>query len=497
MSSGDTRLAEEASEARALTTRAFAAGRWAVASEAVSRLAQPIVLLALARVLAPDDFGVVTVATIIVGFAQVFWDAGLTRALVQRDSDSTEVVQAASTIFWANLLLSLVLFAAICAAAVPLAVAFGDPRIVALVRVQALMIPLLAIASVPAALLQRRLQYRPLFVARFAAALAPGLVGLPLALLGAGYWALVVGAITGAVGQGVVLFRLSGWRPLCRWSTAQLNRLAPFTGWSLAEALLSWGILWLDAAIVGLFFTSHELGLYRTGSMAVAMAFGLSIGSLMPVLFAAFSRLQSTPEQLLHAFGLSVKGVAFVAMGLTSVAVAAPHELSAIAFGPQWRGMGSVVFYLAIMQGVSWLVAPNAEVYRALGRPDLNLKINATCLSFYIPVFVWAARSGLDQLLQARMVVALIAFAIHLAVARSAIRMTVRRFTRCIRWFAAAGIASALMGTAVNLSTSLDLLPRTLAVLLACGFAYLLVCLGERSFLMEFARQWQQKGASP
>ena len=477
-----------------IAAQARSAGKWAFVAEVTGRIAQPLVLLALARILTPDDFGVVTAATILVSLVQLFWDAGLAKALVQREATPAETLQSATVVFWSNLGLALVLYALVFWGAVVIAAAFGDARIVALVRVQGLAIPLQAMSSVPLALFQRELRFRPIFLSRLGAAVAPAFVGLPLAFWGAGYWALVAGSLAAAVLQVGILFRLSDWRPDRSWSWRQVEKLARFGVWSSGEALLSWSILWLDAIVVGTHLSSYDLGIYRTGNMAVTLAFGLTVGAIMPVLFAAFSRLQSEQSALAGLFTKAVKGVALIAMLLTAIAVAAPYDLSEIVFGPQWHAMGRVVFYLAIMHGLSWLVAPNAELYRAMGRPDLNLKINAVCLLFYGPVFFWAAQHGIGCFLQARLFVAMIAFAIHVGVAWRVARFTPKCFVQSVGWFVAAGVGASSAGMLLHSWLDVPLFVRTGAVIACCVIVFGVFCVREWDFVFYLWKQTHQKG---
>lgn len=473
-----------------ILSRAYAAGRWAMAGEIVSRLTQPLVLFVLARLLEPQDFGVVTAAVMVLSFAQALWEAGLAKALVQTELPGEQMRSAASTAVWTNLVLAIVLYAVAYEAAPWIAAAFGDERAIALIRVQGLGIPMLAIGAVPLALFQRELRFRPIFWGRLAAAWVPGMVGIPIALLGGGYWALTIGSLAGTAFQVVVWLALSDRGLFRGWSAARLAALARFGQWSTGEAVVSWSMQWLDVFLIGLFLTSHELGLYRTSSMVVAMVFMMAIGSVMPVLYAALSRLKGDRAMMEAMFTRAVKASAMVGMLLAAIMVAAPAEWSAVLLGEEWREMGQVLRYLAVVQGISWLGAANAEFYRAMGRPDLNMKVIIGCLMFYAPFLAWAGQRGIEAFLIARLVAGVAGLMVHAVVTWRTAKISPMRLLREARWFIAGGLSAGLAGIVTNGRLNGDWQRAAGATAVALA-VFGMVCWRERRFIADMFRDFR------
>ena len=196
-----------------VTRRAARSVKWSALIEVVSRTAPSITVLILARLLTPADFGVVTTAMIVINFCQVLWDAGLGRALVQTQ-ESLE--NSADVVFWINIALGVLAYGAIVLAAPAIAAFFNSPISSAVLRVLGLQVLIASLASVQQALFVRDLDFRHLFWARLAAAAAPGIVSVPLALLGLGVWALVAGTLTGSVVNLLLVWQKSAWRPRAR-----------------------------------------------------------------------------------------------------------------------------------------------------------------------------------------------------------------------------------------------------------------------------------------
>jgi O-antigen/teichoic acid export membrane protein len=470
-------------------SRAVAAGKWALAGELVARLAQPVILLVLARLLLPEDFGLATVAAMLASFSQAFWDAGLAKALVQSNAPAPKVDQMARAACQVNLVLALALYGAIIASSGWIGRAFGDERVGLLICVQGLAIPLGAVGAVPAALLQRSLRYRTIFAARFGTAIAPGLVGVPLALMGAGYWALVAGSVAGALVQTGLFFGLARWWPATGGGWQEVRGLVRFASWSAGEAVVSWAMLWLDALVVGLLFSSHELGLFRVGSTTVAMAYALPIGSLMPVLFVALSRLQDEPARLEEAFLKATKGVTMVAMTILVLGVVAPFEWSALVFGETWREMGLIVGFVTVIQAGSWMVAPCVELYRAKGRPDINLKIVAGSLAVYIPVLFWAGQGGMETFLWARLGVGLAGQAVHWGAVWKVAVLPPGRIFKTVGRFVAAAVGGGLTGAGVCRYLAAGDGMKIAAATCAGLAVFSLIGLSERHFVLLFLKR--------
>lgn len=467
--------------------RAISAGKFAVAGELVARVAQPLMLVVLARFLAPEEFGLVTAAAVLVSFAHIVWEAGLARALIQRPLGPAMLGEAASAVFWTNLLLASALYVAVFVSAPALASGLGYERLTGVLRVQGVAVIFSAAAAVPLALRQRALDFRVVLQARVVGAVVPGIVGIPLAWQGGGYWALVAGAVAGTAAQAAVLFWRAGWRPRGIRTLGAIRSVARFAVWSTADALLSWTMMWADVIVVGSLLAVHELGLYRTGDLAVRAAFGLALGALMPVLFSMFSRLQSEPGKRVDVFVQSLRGTALVAMFLMAVAVAAPRELTLLFFGPQWHELAPIVAALAVVHAIGWLVGPNAELYRGIGRPDLNAKIIAGCLLFYLPAYVLAAERGLEVLLGVRIATAVGGFAVHVLTAWRVAGIGPARVFGATGWFVVAGGGAAAAGWALGAVLPESLPVRLGLLVLVCTVVFALLAWPERRFVAELA----------
>lgn len=186
----------------------------------------------------------------------------------------------------------------------------------------------------------------------------------------------------------------------------------------------AWLIQWGDNLIIGRFLGIHDLGVYRTGMMLVAIIFGLFLNPFLPVVYPTFARLQEEPEALARAFQNINRVIIALALPLGLGLWLVGPEMEAVLFRQKWEGLGLAVGVLGLMNGSAWLVGLNAEVYRAIGRPDLNTKLTYAQLIYYLPAYYLAAQHGFQTFIWTRLAVALVATPIHILLCVKILRLS-------------------------------------------------------------------------
>jgi O-antigen/teichoic acid export membrane protein len=394
--------------------KAIASVKWAALMEIVPQVAAPIVFVILARLLAPEDFGVVATAMIAISLAQRLWDAGLGSALVQTQQAPK---RAANVVFWTNLVLGVVIYLLLFLFAPWLASFFDSPRTMPVLRVLGLQIVIASLGSVPQALLERDLGYRQLFWVRLATSLVPALFSIPLAFFGYGVWALVAGSLAGSLLNALLLWRRSSWRPRLDYDVRLARGLYVFGAWAIGESLAAWFIVWGDNLIVGRYLGVEELGVYQIGWKAVTLLFGFVLLPFLTVLYPTFSRMQGAPDALRTTFSKVNRLVISIALPMGVGLLLTGSELVSVFFGNSWRGLGLFLSVIGFTHGISWLVGINPELYRAIGRPDLNTKLMLISILYRLPIYLIAAPLGLEMFVIVRAGVTLVDFPLHVYLA--------------------------------------------------------------------------------
>jgi PST family polysaccharide transporter len=321
---------------RSLGARTVNAVQWRFAGAAAAALSQLGSSIVLARLLAPEDFGVMALTWIVIGLLRPLSDLGLGNAVVQRATLSERHIRVAFTL---ACLLGLGLAVVVYAAAPVCATLLQNPQVTGILRLLALGFAVQGTAVVSSALLRRQLDFRVLFfidVGSYIGGFA--VVAIVLALSGFGVWSLAAGTLVQIVVAAVAqsLFVRHSARPLL--ATTELSELLNFGIGGTAVALVNYVALNGDNFIVGRWGGAGPLGLYTRAYNLMNLPFSHVSNVISTVLFPALAQVQHEPERLQRAYLLLTQLVGTVAGPvMVAMAVAAPHLIPML-YGPQWLG---------------------------------------------------------------------------------------------------------------------------------------------------------------
>lgn len=388
--------------------------KWSFLSEVSTKAIQPVVFIILARLLTPEDFGVMTSALMVIGFSQIFWEAGMGKALIQRQS---EVEEAANVAFWINIALGIVIAIFFFIVAPLVAdIFFHDNRVTAVLQVMTLQILLGAISSVHTALLQKEMDFKKLFWVRVATVSLPGLASIPLALNGMGYWALVAGTLIGQLAQAIMLWRMNRWRPNLTFHTPIAKEMGKFGAWVGTSGLLAWFYIWADSLIVGMYLGSHELGLYRTGNQLASMCFATLLSPIIPVLYSHLSKMQHDKYLFQKAVNKIIDILIISTIPLAIIIYNLSNPIASILFSSKWKGIELVLGVLSLMHGFSWIVGMNGEFYRAMGKPAYETIVTSCTLFIYYLAYAYSITIGFEVFIWTRLALGLGSIVLHIVV---------------------------------------------------------------------------------
>ncbi|MBI4652312.1 lipopolysaccharide biosynthesis protein [Candidatus Desantisbacteria bacterium] len=457
--------------------------KWTILMEIVIRLIQPVTILFLTRILSPSDFGLVGVATIIIGFSTIFQDFGLGKTLIQREQD---IEKSANIVFWTNIGLSLFIYIILYISAPLLSGFFHEQKVVNVLRVLCLQIILSGFISVHQALLQRKFQFKQLFIIKICTAFVPVLFSIPLALKGYGVWALIIGTLAGGVIQIIIYWKISPWRPELSYDFIVARQLIGFSSWVTSDALLSWLVTYGDSIMIGHSLNIKEMGIYRIGTNIVVAVIGIFMNPFLPVVYSAFSRLQSNLPETKQLFMKMTKFISaislFVGFGLAVFA----YPISKLIFGQKWHGIEIVIICIGIKEAISWIVGINSAVYTAVGRPDLNSRVHVIQLLWYLPLYIFFPSFGLEIFCIAYICAACISMFLHIYYSNKILDYGWIKLIKNIRILL---IATLLSVTAVLFSHSIFGIPFYLFDLLINGIIFVLIYflvifLNDRKFIL-------------
>ena len=449
----------------------------------------------LARLLAKSDFGLVAVAVVAINYLSVLKDLGLGVALIQRKGD---VQEAANTVFTINLFLGLALTAIVIPLAPFVAAYFHDPQVTPVLRWMGASFIVNALGSVHTNWLVRDLDYRRKLVPELGGALTKGVISIGMAYLGYGVWSLVFGQIAGALASLILVWIILPWRPRFVIDRNIAGSLMKFGASVTLIDIITQITDNIDYVIVGRFFGLVPLSIY---TLAYRLPEMLLIGNLWVmggVVFPAFSSIQDRPDDLRRGFLASVRVVELFAVPICLGLLIAADPIVRVVFGDQWLEAIPVLRVLAIYAWVYSLGYHVGGFYKAIGRPDILLRLSLLTLVIILPCLLLGARFGLIGVATGHLVAVLIRRIVSLALATRYVNVSLADIFGELR---SSLLGAMVMGPIVfavsYLSSDLNPFLQLIFIGLSGAISYLMVLWGiERENLTRLLRLVKIPGAS-
>lgn len=373
-----------ASAARGLT--------WTFAETWGRQLLNLGVFVVLARLLTPVDFGVVALASVFVALAQLVVDQGLGDALIQRREITRRHIDTA---FWAAVVTGVLLTGAGLLLAGPIAALLDEPELAPILQVLSLTFVLGSFSSIQIALLRREFAFRSLAIRAIGAAAGGGVVGIVMALLGMGAWALVGQMVASAVLSVLLLWWVSPWRPSRSFSREHFRELFGFGVHVVGSDILSFVSRNIDNLLIGVVLGTVSLGYYAVAYRILTVTQTLLVNVARKIAFPAFSRLQDDPQRLVRAYYRVTRGVSVIILpGYVGLAVAAP-ELIVTVFGSRWAPSAQVAAMLFLIGPVLTVQAFAGSLLNAAGFPQVVLRFRLITSVTNVIGFIIAVQFGI------------------------------------------------------------------------------------------------------
>jgi O-antigen/teichoic acid export membrane protein len=449
----------------------------------------------LARLLAKNDFGLVAVAVVAINYLSVVKDLGLGVALIQRKGD---VREAANTVFTINILLGLVLSVLVIPLAPFVAAYFQDPQVTPVLRWMGISFMIYALGSVHTNLLVRDLDYRRKMIPELGSALIKGAVSIGMAYLGYGVWSLVFGQLAGGLASVLLVWIILPWRPRLTLDPQAAGPLMKFGASVTGIDILSQIIDNLDYVIVGRVFGLVPLSIYTLAYRLPEMLLISNLWVMAGVVFPAFSSIQDEPDELRRGFLASVRIVDLITVPISLGLLIAADPIVRVVFGEQWLEVIPILRVLAIYAWVYSLGYHVGGLYKAVGRPDISLKLSILTLLIIIPCLLIGSRFGLVGIAAGHLVAVLFRRIISLNVATRFVKVSMSEiFGQLKPSFVSAAVMAPVALAVLNFTQSLHPFLQLTFVVLSGALTYLgMLWWTERENLVELIRIVRMRNAS-
>lgn len=344
---------------------------WKFAERFVAQGVSFIVSLVLARILMPEDYGVVSIINIFITIADVFLTSGLNTALIQKqDADELDF----STIFYCNFVLGLGLYVILFVTAPLMATLYKMPILVSAVRVFALRLPISSFQSIQTAYISKQMDFKKFFFSTIIGTIISAFVGIWMAVNGFGVWALIAQYMTNTIIDTLVLFITVRWYPKRMFSWNRAKPLMKYGSRVMATDLIGTIFNNLGDFIVGAKYTSADLGFYTKGKQLPTMLKTNLTTSLISVLFPGMSLVNDETEKIRMLSRRSVRMLSYIIFPLMAGLLIVARPLTIVLYTEKWVPMVPFVWIVCIEAMISVPGTIALQSVKAFGRSDLMLK---------------------------------------------------------------------------------------------------------------------------
>lgn len=354
---------------------------WRFGERVSSQLVSFIVSIILARILLPQEYGVIALSMVFINITSVFAISGLGTSLIQKkDADEVDF----STMFFAGLCLSIGIYGILYFTAPLIANLYKNAQICPVLRVLGLIIPIQSINSIQQASVSRALEFRKFFYATFIGTFLSGCIGIAMAYRGWGVWSLIGQQLSNHIINTFTLNRIITWRPKFLFSINRFKELFSFGSKLMGANFMGTFFNELKSFIVGIKYTPADLAYYNRGESLPGLIANNINNTINTVLFPAISQIQNNKKEVKRAIRRSMMTSSFIIFPLMFMLAATADKIVWILLTEKWMFCVPFMQVLCLNHCINILGTANLQAINAIGRSDITLKLEIIKKPIYL-----------------------------------------------------------------------------------------------------------------
>lgn len=371
---------------------------------------QFFVLIVMARLLSPSDYGLVGMVAVFTAISQTLIDGGFSQALI-RKQNRTKIDD--STAFYFNILVGLLLYLILYILAPVAANFYNEPSLTGIMRGIGLTVIFNSLAIVQIAMYTSKVDFKTQSKATIISAVVSGIIGVLTAYCGYGAWALVYQQVSNSLLYCVLLWSYSHWLPQLIFSIKSFKELFSFGSKILCSSLLNTVYNNLYQLVIGKIFNASSLGYYSRASHFADFPSANISGILQRVTYPILCRLQDDDVKLAVVYRKFVRISAFIIFPLMMILAGVATPFISIVLGDKWLFCSHLLMILCFSRMWYPVHHLNVNLIQAKGRSDLTLKIEVYKKMIGIGALVLSAPFGLIAMCYAAILNSLISLYIN------------------------------------------------------------------------------------
>ena len=402
---------------------------WRVFETCGTQVVAFLVSVVLARLIDPADFGTLALVSVFISLCTILADSGFGMALVQKkDSDDLDF----SSVFYFNVFMCLVLYAAIYFCSPLIAQLYNNPALILIIRIQSIGLVVAGVKSIQTAYVTKHLLFKKFFFSTIGATIVSAAVGIWMAYLGLGIWALVAQSLVSNVIGTIILWLVVPWRPQWRFSFTRIKKLFSYGSKLLLSSLINIGYNDLRQLIIGKVFTTTDLAFFNRGAKLPDIFNNVVSTGANSVLMPAMASAQDYREEVKKIVKKSIMVQSFVLLPVfTGLAVCAKPIICVL---PTEKWLPAAQF-MQIFCGIymfECLAGTNINALKAMGFSGKTLAIECIKTPLYTLILLAMMPYGVEAIALGSLVGCLIGVILCVIPGKKAFNYSIFQQTRDI-----------------------------------------------------------------
>ena len=365
---------------------------WVGGGQVIRQVVGILTYIILARLLVPDDFGLLSMVMVFVGFSRIFADFGIGSAIVQ----SKEVTQIKlSSAFWTNLAVSIVIALIVIAISPWIADFYNKPELVYLVITISSTLVLAGMVTIPKAILYRSMNFGAAVKAEVIGSLLAAICVVFLAFMGFGVWSLVLQPIIGNLFVVIFTFYFSSWLPSFVYSWKSIKKLVHFSANILGSDVVTYLTRNSDDLIIGKTLGSAPLGQYTLAYQIMLYPLQQVASIIVKVLFPTLSKFLDDLERFRNIYLKAVVSIALITFPMMFGLLAITTDFITVVFGEKWLPMKSVLEIFCLMGMFQSVGTTLGTIYMSTGQVKKVFYLGIFFAPLYIIAFLIGTKWGI------------------------------------------------------------------------------------------------------
>lgn len=318
----------------------------------------------LSRLLSPDDFGIVAIATVVIAFFSIFTDMGIGAAVIQKkDLTEEDLSGIFSFSLWMGIVLSLLFFTA----SWPIADYYGTPMLRTLCQWLSINLFFASVNIVPNALFYKNKEFKFIAIRSFAIQTAGGVAAILVALAGGGLYALIINPILSSALIFSISFKRYPQRLRLTTGIRVIRKIFSYSAYQFLFNIINYFSRNLDKLLIGKYMGMSPLGYYEKSYRLMMLPLQNITQVITPVMHPIFSDYQDDRQRLAASYERIIRLLAFIGLPLSVVLLFTAQELTLIIFGNQWLPSVPIFQILTLSVGVQVILSSSGSIFQASG----------------------------------------------------------------------------------------------------------------------------------